>query len=101
MYAQMVKSTGKALLSREEMSPQERAFQDRIDHGEKIEPKDWMPEGYRKNLLRQIGQHAHSEIVGQLPESNWITRAPTLERKANLLQGARRSWSWSLSLLCG
>ena len=83
MYAQMVKSEG--MKSREEMSPEELAFQDRIDRGEKIEPKDWMPEGYRKTLVRQIGQHAHSEIVGQLPEGNWITRAPSLERKAILL----------------
>lgn len=51
----------------------------------KIEPKDWMPEGYRKTLIRQISQHAHSEIVGQLPEANWITRAPSLKRKAILL----------------
>ena len=85
MYAQMVKSTGKGVMSRAEMSPEDAAFQDRIDAGEKIEPKDWMPEGYRKTLIRQIGQHAHSEIVGQLPEGNWITRAPTLERKAILL----------------
>ncbi|MBB4122735.1 1,2-phenylacetyl-CoA epoxidase subunit PaaA [Martelella radicis] len=83
MYAQMVKSEG--MKSREEMSPEEQAFQERIDNGEKIEPKDWMPEGYRKTLVRQIGQHAHSEIVGQLPEGNWITRAPSLERKAILL----------------
>ena len=85
MYAQMVKSTGKGLKSLEEMEPQERAFQQRINDGEKIEPKDWMPDAYRRNLIRQIGQHAHSEIVGQLPEGNWITRAPTLERKAILL----------------
>jgi ring-1,2-phenylacetyl-CoA epoxidase subunit PaaA len=58
MYAQLVKSD--ALKSREEMSPEEQAFQERIDNGEKIEPKDWMPEGYRKTLIRQIGQHAHS-----------------------------------------
>ena len=100
MYAQMVKSTGKALLSREEMSPQERAFQDRIDQGEKIEPKDWMPEGYRKNLIRQIGQHAHSEIVGQLPEGNWITRAPTLERKANILAKVQDEAGHGLYLYC-
>ena len=85
MYAQEVKSTGKGVKPREEMSAVERAFQDRIDAGEKIEPKDWMPEGYRKNLVRQISQHGHSEVVGQLPEGNWITRAPTLERKAILL----------------
>lgn len=61
------------------------AFQERIDAGIKIEPKDDMPEAYRKTLIRQISQHAHSEIVGQLPEGNWITRAPTLKRKAILL----------------
>jgi len=85
MYAQMVKSTGEGVKTRDEMSPEEAAFQDRIDQDIKIEPKDWMPAGYRKTLIRQIGQHAHSEIVGQLPEGNWITRAPTLERKAILL----------------
>ncbi len=63
----------------------EKKFQARIDAGEKIEPKDWMPEGYRKTLIRQISQHAHSEIVGMLPEGNWITRAPSLRRKAVLL----------------
>ena len=61
------------------------AFQKRIDADEKIEPNDPMPEGYRKTLVRQIGQHAHSEIVGMLPEGNWITRAPSLRRKAALL----------------
>lgn len=81
MYAQMVKSEG----GDAEATPEELAFQARIDRDEKIEPKEWMPEGYRKTLIRQIGQHAHSEIVGQLPEGNWITRAPTLERKAILL----------------
>ena len=67
------------------MPPEEREFQEKIDAGIKIEPKDWMPEAYRKTLIRQISQHAHSEIVGQLPEGNWITRAPTLKRKAILL----------------
>ncbi len=85
MYAQMVKTAGHGIKPRDRMTPQERAFQDRIDAGEKIEPKDWMPDEYRATLIRQIGQHAHSEIVGQLPEGNWITRAPTLERKAILL----------------
>ncbi|PHP67638.1 1,2-phenylacetyl-CoA epoxidase subunit A [Zhengella mangrovi] len=61
------------------------AFQARIDAEEKIEPNDAMPEGYRRTLIRQIGQHAHSEIVGMLPEGNWITRAPSLKRKAALL----------------
>jgi len=63
----------------------ETNFQARIDAEEKIEPKDWMPEAYRKNLIRQISQHAHSEVIGMQPEGNWITRAPTLHRKAILL----------------
>src|SRR6186997_3428399 len=60
-------------------------FQEKIEDEIKIEPKDWMPEKYRQTLIRQISQHAHSEIVGMLPEGNWITRAPTLKRKAILL----------------
>ncbi|MBL0048904.1 MAG: 1,2-phenylacetyl-CoA epoxidase subunit A [Bacteroidetes bacterium] len=60
-------------------------FQAKIDKGLKIEPKDWMPEAYRKQLIRMMSQHAHSEIVGMLPEGNWITRAPSLRRKAVLL----------------
>ncbi len=60
-------------------------FQARIDKEEKIEPNDAMPANYRKTLIRQIGQHAHSEIVGMLPEGNWISRAPTLRRKKGLL----------------
>ena len=79
---------------------EEKAFQKRIDDGEKVEPKDWMPEAYRKTLIRQIGQHAHSEIVGQLPESNWITRAPTLERKANLLAKVQDEAGHGLYLYC-
>jgi len=73
-----------ALRSAEEVERQ-RAFDARIDAGEFIEAKDWMPEHYRKTLVRQISQHAHSEIVGMLPEGNWISRAPTLKRKAILL----------------
>ncbi len=79
MYAQMVES------EKSEETEAERAFQRRIDADIKIEPQDQMPAGYRKTLIRQVGQHAHSEVVGQLPEANWITRAPTLERKAILL----------------
>ncbi|HRG31911.1 MAG: 1,2-phenylacetyl-CoA epoxidase subunit A [Saprospiraceae bacterium] len=60
-------------------------FQSRIDAEEKIEAKDWMPEEYRRTLIRQISQHAHSEVVGMLPEGNWITRAPSLKRKSVLL----------------
>ena len=76
------------------------AFQERIDRGETIEPNDWMPEGYRKTLIRQIGQHAHSEIVGQLPEGNWIARAPTLERKAILLAKVQDEAGHGLYLYC-
>jgi ring-1,2-phenylacetyl-CoA epoxidase subunit PaaA len=63
----------------------EQNFQATIDAETKIEPRDWMPDAYRKTLVRQITQHAHSEIVGMLPEANWITRAPTLRRKLGLL----------------
>jgi len=63
----------------------ESLFHDKIDAEIKIEPKDWMPEAYRKTLVRQISQHAHSEIVGMLPEGNWISRAPSLKRKAILI----------------
>src|ERR1700739_4169390 len=61
------------------------AFEARVAADDFIEPKDWMPEAYRRTLVRQISQHAHSEIVGMLPEGNWITRAPSLRRKAVLL----------------
>lgn len=67
------------------IEPQEKTFQDKIDSGEVIEPKDWMPERYRKQLLRMMSQHAHSEVVGMLPEGNWVTRAPSLRRKVALL----------------
>ncbi|MCR9289110.1 MAG: 1,2-phenylacetyl-CoA epoxidase subunit A [Bacteroidetes bacterium] len=63
----------------------EQQFQAKIDAEVKIEPKDWMPEKYRKTLIRQISQHAHSEVVGMLPEGNWITRAPSLRRKIALV----------------
>src|SRR4249919_415607 len=63
----------------------EELFQEKIDKEIKIEPKDWMPHSYRKTNVRQISQHAHSEIVGMLPEGNWISRAPTLKRKAILI----------------
>ncbi|WP_282021794.1 1,2-phenylacetyl-CoA epoxidase subunit PaaA [Ruegeria faecimaris] len=95
MYAQMVKSE-----ATQEDPAKLAAFQARIDADEKIEPKDWMPEGYRKTLIRQIGQHAHSEIVGQLPEANWITRAPTLERKAILLAKVQDEAGHGLYLYC-
>ncbi|HSI50217.1 MAG TPA: 1,2-phenylacetyl-CoA epoxidase subunit PaaA [Ideonella sp.] len=76
--------TQKPLRSAEEVQLEAR-FEARIDDGDFIEAKDWMPEHYRKTLVRQISQHAHSEIVGMLPEGNWITRAPTLKRKTILL----------------
>ena len=85
MYAQMVDTGVANLRAVEELSPEEQAFQQRIDADIKVEPRDWMTEGYRKTLIRQISQHAHSEIVGQLPEGNWVTRAPTLKRKTILL----------------
>jgi ring-1,2-phenylacetyl-CoA epoxidase subunit PaaA len=68
-----------------EVISHEQHFQQKIDNEIRIEPKDWMPEKYRQNLIRQISQHAHSEIVGMLPEGNWITRAPSLKRKAILM----------------
>jgi ring-1,2-phenylacetyl-CoA epoxidase subunit PaaA len=95
MYAQMVKSEAS-----QEDPEKLAAFQARIDAGEKIEPKDWMPVGYRKTLIRQIGQHAHSEIVGTLPEGNWVTRAPTLERKAILLAKVQDEAGHGLYLYC-
>ena len=67
------------------MNTQVELFDNKIEKDISIEPKDWMPDAYRKTLIRQIGQHAHSEVVGMLPEGNWITRAPTLKRKAVLL----------------
>ena len=90
MYTQAMDTMGKegdgrkTVRSAEEMVLEQR-FEARIDEGEFIEAKDWMPENYRRTLVRQISQHAHSEIVGMLPEGNWISRAPTLKRKAILL----------------
>ena len=90
MYTQAMDTLGKddskprAVRSADDLQNEER-FEARIDAGDFIEAKDWMPEHYRKTLLRQISQHAHSEIVGMLPEGNWITRAPTLKRKCILL----------------
>ena len=87
MYTQGLDSLGKDCLrdgSNDDASL-ERRFQDRVDAEEKVEAKDWMPEAYRRTLVRQISQHAHSEIVGMLPEGNWITRAPSLLRKTILI----------------
>jgi ring-1,2-phenylacetyl-CoA epoxidase subunit PaaA len=76
---------GRAATKAAEAAPQLARFQARVDAEEKIEAKDWMPADYRKTLVRQISQHAHSEIIGMQPEGNWLTRAPSLKRKAILL----------------
>jgi ring-1,2-phenylacetyl-CoA epoxidase subunit PaaA len=83
MYVQTVDASAEDNMG--SSSPEELRFQARIDAGDTIEARDWMPDRYRKTLIRQISQHAHSEIVGQLPEANWITRAPSLRRKIILL----------------
>jgi ring-1,2-phenylacetyl-CoA epoxidase subunit PaaA len=86
MYTQALDTHGKEPLPEEANREAHAArFQARVDADEKIEPKDWMPDAYRQTLIRQISQHAHSEIVGMLPEGNWITRAPSLRRKAVLM----------------
>lgn len=86
------------------MSPKEINFQElfdsKIDDDIRIEPKDWMPEAYRKTLIRQISQHAHSEVVGMLPEANWITRAPSLNRKLILLAKVQDEAGHGLYLYC-
>jgi ring-1,2-phenylacetyl-CoA epoxidase subunit PaaA len=87
MYTQGLDQSGKSDSGArgKETAAQLEAFQSRIDAEEKIEAKDWMPEAYRRTLIRQISQHAHSEIIGMQPEGNWLTRAPSLKRKAILL----------------
>src|SRR5512145_2579152 len=87
MYTQGLDSLGADCLhtTAAERAALEQRFQAKVDAEERIEPKDWMPDAYRQTLIRQISQHAHSEIVGMLPEGNWITRAPTLRRKAVLM----------------
>ena len=85
MYTQALDTHGREPAASAEAGSQAARFQARVDAEEKIEPKDWMPEAYRHTLIRQISQHAHSEIVGMLPEGNWITRAPTLKRKVVLI----------------
>ena len=85
MYTQGLDQKGQAKAADLERPEQLEAFQARIDAEEKIEAKDWMPAAYRRTLIRQISQHAHSEIIGMQPEGNWLTRAPSLKRKAILL----------------
>jgi len=77
------------------------AFEARIARGETIEPKDWMPERYRTQLIRMMSQHAHSEIVGMLPEGNWITRAPSLRRKMTLIAKVQDEAGHGLYIYCG
>src|SRR5574337_2019562 len=100
MYAQMVDTGQSRIRELAEMSPEERAFQARIDDDIRIEPKDWMPDAYRRTLIRQIQQHAHSEIVGMLPEGNWITRAPSLQRRATLMAKVQDEGGHGLYLYC-
>ena len=77
------------------------AFEARIAAGESIEPKDWMPDRYRRQLTRIMSQHAHSEIVGMLPEGNWITRAPSLRRKLSLIAKVQDEAGHGLYIYCG
>src|SRR5690625_2479043 len=100
MYAQVIDSGDNSPKGPDEIGAEEKAFLQRIENNEKRELKDWMPDGYRLMLVRQIGQHAHSEVVGQLPEGNWITRAPTLERKAILLAKVQDEAGHGLYLYC-
>src|ERR1043166_6055981 len=80
------KNQKSAIVSLADEDPEKlAAFEARVAADDFIEPTDWMPEAYRKTLIRQISQHAHSEIVGMQPEGNWLTRAPSLRRKAVLL----------------
>ncbi|ACL61939.1 1,2-phenylacetyl-CoA epoxidase subunit PaaA [Methylobacterium nodulans] len=85
MYTQALNARDAVAEAGPEEAGRHARFQARIEAEERIEPNDWMPEAYRRTLVRQISQHAHSEIVGMLPEGNWITRAPSLKRKAALL----------------
>jgi ring-1,2-phenylacetyl-CoA epoxidase subunit PaaA len=85
MYTQALSAPSAEPEQRPEEAELAARFQARVDAEQRIEPNDWMPETYRRTLVRQISQHAHSEIVGMLPEGNWLTRAPTLRRKAVLL----------------
>ncbi len=103
MYVQEVKSAAReaqASLALAEDPERLAAFEARVAADEFIEPKDWMPEAYRKTLVRQISQHAHSEIVGMLPEGAWISRAPSLRRKAILLAKVQDEAGHGLYLYC-
>lgn len=105
MYTQAMDipdASGKKLaVAQSPSSPEAAAFQARIDADGRIEPQDWMPEAYRKTLVRQMSQHAHSEIVGMLPEGNWISRAPSLKRKAILIAKVQDEGGHGLYLYSG
>jgi len=105
MYTQAMDipdASGKKLaVAQPPASPEAAAFQARIDADGRIEPQDWMPEAYRKTLVRQMSQHAHSEIVGMLPEGNWISRAPSLKRKAILIAKVQDEGGHGLYLYSG
>ncbi|HEU4532021.1 MAG TPA: Phenylacetic acid catabolic protein, partial [Steroidobacteraceae bacterium] len=109
MYTQGLDQQGKPVAEPVDAAAQERlmaAFLAKVDAEEKIEPKDWMPDAYRQTLLRQMSQHAHSEIVGMLPEGNWLSRAPTLRRKAILIakvqdEGGHGAYLYSASETLG
>lgn len=104
MPTQLPQTDSKTISSTAEAGAEEESrqacFDAAIDAAIKVEPKDWMPKAYRKTLIRQISQHAHSEIVGQLPEANWITRAPSLKRKAILLAKVQDEAGHGLYLYC-
>src|SRR5918993_81070 len=90
-----------ATLTAQEDPKRNAEFEARIARGETIEPKDWMPEKYRRQLIRMMSQHAHSEIVGMLPEGNWITRAPSLRRKVALIAKVQDEAGHGLYIYCG
>ena len=93
MYTQSLNQAEKTTSAPEDAAQAAR-FQARIDAEDRIEANDWMPEAYRRTLTRQISQHAHSEIVGMLPEGNWITRAPSPASQGDAAgQGAGRGWA--------
>src|SRR3546814_9624784 len=98
MYTTELQKSAKPAVQHIEDPEKLAAFEARVAADEFIEPKDWMPEAYRRTLTRQISQHAHSEIVGMLPEGNWITRAPSLRRKAILLAKVQDEAGPGLSL---
>src|SRR5215213_637606 len=106
MTRQVIRScTGSDEMANQPASTEDAArvaeFEARIARGESIEPKDWMPERYRKQLTRMMSQHAHSEIVGMLPEGNWITRAPNLRRKMSLIAKVQDEAGHGLYIYCG